>query len=206
METTAKQQDALHASAGDGATAPEIGKEMLIGELVAKYPETTEVMLSRGLHCVGCHFNPFDSIESGCRIHGISEKEMLEMLDEINEVVSTKKMPDSNGTRLVEITPVAAKKLSEMMAAESKSGAFLRVTLDKGGCAGHSYYMEFEDAAKESDLVEKTGGISVLVEKELLEKIAGTLIDYHESLNSSGFVMRNPNAKRACGCGKSISV
>ncbi len=188
--------------------APKISKEMTVGDLVAKYPETVEVMLSHGLHCVGCHFNPLDTIESGCRIHGISEHEMLSMLDEINEVIASKKAPSATpeNAPLVEITPVAAKKLAVMMQSEGKDESLLRVALAAGGCACHSYYMEFEESPAESDLVQKTAGISVLVARELQDKVRGTIIDYHESLNSSGFVMRNPNAKQACGCGKSISA
>ena len=33
----------------------KINKNMTLGEVVEKYPETAEVMLKYGLHCVGCH-------------------------------------------------------------------------------------------------------------------------------------------------------
>jgi len=31
------------------------------------------------------------------------------------------------------------------------------------------------------------------------------VLDYEETLMQQGFVFRNPNAKRSCGCGSSFS-
>ena len=40
----------------------KVTKDMTIGEVVRKYPAAAEIMLSYGLHCVGCHVNPFETI------------------------------------------------------------------------------------------------------------------------------------------------
>ena len=32
----------------------KIEKEMTIGELLQKYPEKAEILLSAGMHCLGC--------------------------------------------------------------------------------------------------------------------------------------------------------
>lgn len=61
-----------------------IDKDMKIGEVVAKYPETIEVFFKEGLHCVGCGSAFFETIEEGCQMHGINVKKLLK---EVNKVI-----------------------------------------------------------------------------------------------------------------------
>lgn len=65
-----------------------ITKEMNLGEVVFKYPEAAEVLTDYGLSCVGCFASSFDTIEQGAKIHQLSEEEMQEMIDRINEVIN----------------------------------------------------------------------------------------------------------------------
>lgn len=66
----------------------KITKDMNLGEVVFKYPQTAEVIMDYGLHCVGCFASGFDTIEDGAKIHGMSDEEVKEMITRINEVVS----------------------------------------------------------------------------------------------------------------------
>ena len=50
----------------------KITKDMQIGEVVDKYPESAEVMLANRLHCIGCHVARWESIEQGASAHGLS--------------------------------------------------------------------------------------------------------------------------------------
>jgi len=68
----------------------KIQKKMTLGEVVQKYPETAEVMLKYGLHCVGCHIAAWETIEQGALAHGLDKKKINEMLKEMNKVVSKK--------------------------------------------------------------------------------------------------------------------
>lgn len=65
-----------------------IEKDMNLGDLVIKYPIAAEVLLDYGLHCVGCFANAFDTLEMGARVHGMSDEEIDEMLDRVNEVIN----------------------------------------------------------------------------------------------------------------------
>ena len=49
-------------------------------ELVEKYPNVIPVLMGYGLHCVGCNFSQFDTLENGAKIHGIDEEEFELML------------------------------------------------------------------------------------------------------------------------------
>jgi len=65
-----------------------ITKNMNLGEVVFKYPEAAEVLTDYGLSCVGCFASSFDTIEQGAKIHQLSDEELEEMIERINEVVN----------------------------------------------------------------------------------------------------------------------
>ncbi|RLE44936.1 disulfide oxidoreductase, partial [Candidatus Woesearchaeota archaeon] len=48
-----------------------ITKKMSFSALLSKYPETIEVFLRYGMHCVGCVAASFETIEQGAKAHGI---------------------------------------------------------------------------------------------------------------------------------------
>ena len=67
-----------------------IQKDQNLGELVFNYPETAEVLMDFGLHCVGCGAMNYDTIEAGAKIHGFSDEEIKELIARINEVIEFK--------------------------------------------------------------------------------------------------------------------
>src|SRR3989344_3808161 len=87
-----------------------INKDMTMGEIIEKYPFASEVMLSYGLHCVGCHVNPYESLENGALGHGMSDEEIASLLQELNDlvieqhglkiIVDPKSMEFLNGTNI----------------------------------------------------------------------------------------------------------
>lgn len=66
---------------------PRITKNTTLGDIVEKYPEAVGPMLKRGMHCIGCHVAAFETIEQGAKAHGMDEKEIKEMLKEMNKAV-----------------------------------------------------------------------------------------------------------------------
>lgn len=67
-----------------------ITKDMTLGEVVSKFPETVKIMLSYGLHCVGCHVAAFETIEQGALAHGMDKRQIEEMLKEMNGAIKKK--------------------------------------------------------------------------------------------------------------------
>ncbi|MDO8581314.1 MAG: DUF1858 domain-containing protein [bacterium] len=67
-----------------------VTKDMLLGSVVADYPEAAEVMLEYGLHCVGCFANMYDTVEIGAKVHGMTDEEIEKMLKDVNERISRK--------------------------------------------------------------------------------------------------------------------
>lgn len=64
-----------------------VKKDTNIAQLINKYPDTAEVLLDYGLHCVGCIASSFDTIEVGAKMHGMSEDEIDKLVERINEVI-----------------------------------------------------------------------------------------------------------------------
>jgi hybrid cluster-associated redox disulfide protein len=61
----------------------KITKDMTLGEVVQKYPETIPIMLEHGLHCIGCHVAAFETIEQGATSHGIDVEKLLKDMNKI---------------------------------------------------------------------------------------------------------------------------
>lgn len=66
----------------------KITKDMAIGEVVEKYPNTAEVFMNHGMHCLGCAVAHFENIEQGCQAHGIDVKKLVE---DLNKAAAKKK-------------------------------------------------------------------------------------------------------------------
>jgi len=65
-----------------------ITKEMPIGDIVNKYPETVEVFMEHGLHCTGCAAAHFENLEQGCDAHGIDTEKLVE---DLNKAIKKKR-------------------------------------------------------------------------------------------------------------------
>jgi iron-sulfur cluster assembly protein len=83
---------------------------------------------------------------------------------------------------------------------------FIRVGVDGGGCSGLMYNLIFDNVLKEGDQLFEDNGVKVVVDRKSFLYLVGTELDYSGGLNGKGFVFKNPNASRTCGCGESFSV
>jgi hybrid cluster-associated redox disulfide protein len=48
-----------------------VNGETLIGEIVTQYPEAVEILLSIGMHCLGCPASRAESLAEACMVHGL---------------------------------------------------------------------------------------------------------------------------------------
>ena len=65
----------------------KIRADMLIGDIIRSCPDSVGIMLSYGLHCVGCHVGAFETLEQGALAHGMSKKDIKNIVDEINSLL-----------------------------------------------------------------------------------------------------------------------
>lgn len=59
-----------------------IDKTMKIGDFCEKYPNKVDILLSAGMHCLGCPASQAETIEEACEVHGI---DVTELVNELNK-------------------------------------------------------------------------------------------------------------------------
>jgi len=82
----------------------------------------------------------------------------------------------------------------------------LRVGVQGGGCSGLSYNIRFDSQPRERDRIFQYGDVRVFVDPKSFIYLHGMTLDYEETLMHQGFVFKNPNAQKSCGCGTSFTA
>lgn len=107
---------------------------------------------------------------------------------------------------MITITDKAAKAAYLFIKGSDKPTGGLRLAITGGGCSGYSYEMSIEEHAAADDTVVDGGKVKIFLDPASAPLLDGVIIDFKETLESTGFVFTNPNATASCGCGKSFSA
>ncbi|MDP3741932.1 MAG: DUF1858 domain-containing protein [Candidatus Micrarchaeota archaeon] len=67
------------------AKKPLITKDMLVADIVLKFPSTVPIMLAYGLHCFECGASELETLEEGTIGHGMTQDDLEMILKDINE-------------------------------------------------------------------------------------------------------------------------
>ncbi|MGH2487942.1 MAG: iron-sulfur cluster insertion protein ErpA [Ktedonobacterales bacterium] len=106
---------------------------------------------------------------------------------------------------LVSMTASATEKVRELLEQEGDQSLGLRIFVAGGGCSGLQYGMTL-DEAQDGDVITEFEGIRLLVDEMSSGYIAGSQVDYVDSLMGAGFTVNNPMAVSTCGCGHSFKT
>jgi iron-sulfur cluster assembly accessory protein len=109
---------------------------------------------------------------------------------------------------MINVTPAAATKISELLVEENKSNAGRRVFVQGGGCSGFQYGLMIDEGEGDAttDTVIESHGVRLLVDPISARYLTGAEVDFVDNITGGGFTIKNPNAKSTCGCGSSFSV
>ena len=107
---------------------------------------------------------------------------------------------------MIKVSEEAKNEAQRLMQADNNANAFIRVGVKGGGCSGLMYELEFDTELRQEDKVFEDNGVRIVVDKKSFLYLVGTELDYAGGLNGKGFVFKNPNADRTCGCGESFSI
>ncbi|PJE81096.1 disulfide oxidoreductase [Candidatus Pacearchaeota archaeon CG10_big_fil_rev_8_21_14_0_10_32_42] len=66
-------------------TKKNINEKMKLGELLEKNPDAARVLFESGMACIGCSMAMDETIEQGCLAHGMSKKEINELIKKLNK-------------------------------------------------------------------------------------------------------------------------
>ena len=105
----------------------------------------------------------------------------------------------------VSLTPAAHERVRSFLAKRG-SGIGLRLGVRRTGCSGFAYVVNYADDLGAEDVVFDQDGVRVIVDRESLELIDGTEVDFVKQGLNEAFKFRNPNVRGECGCGESFSV
>jgi iron-sulfur cluster assembly protein len=107
----------------------------------------------------------------------------------------------------IQVTEQALDRIRKAMTKEGISAeqGGLRLGVQGGGCSGLSYNIRFDSQPRERDRIFVYGDVRVFVDPKSFIYLNGMILDYQETLMQQGFVFKNPNATKSCGCGSSFS-
>ena len=109
----------------------------------------------------------------------------------------------------VTITEQAAKEFTSMCEDENKllENSYLRVGANSGGCSGWKYSLDFEDSIDSEDLTFEQYGVTLVVDKTILNDVIGDVeVDYKKgNLIEQGFIFKRLKYGHVCGCGESFT-
>ena len=104
----------------------------------------------------------------------------------------------------VVLTNDAAKHIKTIVA--EKDTKYLRVSITGGGCSGFRYVFNLDEAPQDDDTVVKKHGSAIIIDPMSIQYLAGSTLDYVQTLAGSNFIVSNPLATGTCGCGESFTV
>lgn len=181
----------------------KINRHMTIEEILGLFPfkaqRLSQEITNAGLHCVGCQAATWETLEAGMLGHGMTDDAINRLVDRLNALLEE---PDSDQNTIT-ITKRAAKKYLEILEEEGKVGWGLRFAEKMAGCNGFEYLLDYSEKASLDDTTFECLGIEIHVNNAMVKRLKGSVIDFVDGLQGSGFKVSNPNVKSACGCGTS---
>ncbi|MGD9276793.1 MAG: DUF1858 domain-containing protein [Candidatus Pacearchaeota archaeon] len=63
----------------------KITRQTKLSELLEKNEDAAEILFDSGMGCVGCSMAFAETIEDGCRAHGMTEKDIDELVKKLNK-------------------------------------------------------------------------------------------------------------------------
>jgi len=175
--------------------ADKITKDLAISEIFDSFPDKAELLadalMNKGLHCVGCYANAFESLEEGFVGHGFTKKELNDSLKELNSIVN------DTSVKAFTISSEASKfivSVSNKRKSGGKTYKFFRLVVSsdcsKDSCDCVTYSFKFtDDKPKVNDLlfpVSYDSRVSLVVNESDNSLIKGCTLNYSPD---EGFVI-----------------
>jgi iron-sulfur cluster assembly protein len=108
---------------------------------------------------------------------------------------------------IIELTETARDRVKALLDRDGKLATHgLRLKVVGGGCSGLQYQLGFDDQIGDADNEFHAGPVRVIIDDKSAVYLAGTVLDFVDTLQESGFKIQNPNAKSTCGCGQSFGA
>jgi len=108
---------------------------------------------------------------------------------------------------IIKITSRASNQIKKIISEAPFTTEGIVVGLDKSGCSGYSYKIDFAQSSEVKNYDFISGdGFKIFIEPKASIFLFGSEMDYSIDKLSSRFVFNNPNQKNTCGCGESFQI
>jgi iron-sulfur cluster assembly protein len=104
----------------------------------------------------------------------------------------------------IQVTQRAAAHFRTQLAKEPGALA-VRLSVEPSGCSGFGYRVDSATAIRDGDRVFDSHGVRILVDRESLPYVQGSMLDVVQEGLARRLRFDNPNARQSCGCGESFS-
>jgi len=105
-------------------------------------------------------------------------------------------------TQTVQLTPAAAELVRGLRTQQNLDETYaLRVYISGQTCSGFQYGMALDNKPRDTDSTFNTEGLTLLVDENSIQYMAGATIDYIDDTRGKGFLVENPNTTTECSCG-----
>lgn len=146
-----------------------------LGDIVSNYPEVVPVLAQSGLHCIGCHVSVSESLEDGCSVHGMNNKEIDSLVESANKrVIEFEKMSKVTFTKNAVLELISRKNITKRK--------YVKIVNSFNG----EFDFETTDGLDEGSVIvaAKSGGeiVEVLLFAPIERMLRGVEIDYDSKL------------------------
>ncbi|MBI2636317.1 DUF1858 domain-containing protein [Candidatus Peregrinibacteria bacterium] len=165
---------------------------MPILEIVTMIPEAKSVLAEYGLHCFSCLGNETENLAEGCRVHGFSDEEISELVDDLNQMLND--LPSRPQT--LELTAEAARAVQKVAKEDAavnrrperkrnggRRGNGASIGLSVVADASGGFCMEFRQKPCDGDRTfenPEEPGVRIFASPLTLRRIGGAVIDFRE--------------------------
>ncbi len=78
-------EDDMELFFGDEGASAAVTGDMIMGDILRKYPETAPALMECGMHCLGCPSSQMETLADACMVHGLNVNEVLKAVnDKVN--------------------------------------------------------------------------------------------------------------------------
>lgn len=66
---------------GEDNNTPAVTGDMIMGDILRKYPEAAPALMECGMHCLGCPSSQMESLADACMVHGLNVEDVLKAVN-----------------------------------------------------------------------------------------------------------------------------
>ena len=83
-------------------------------------------------------------------------------------------------SNIISLTPRAIERVNHLIDDSSQENKILRIGIEKGGCAGLHYSMDYVSEISDGDEVVEQDGVTIVIDPKAILYLLGTEMDYVE--------------------------